>query len=100
MVDRPEWGEGGIAGQRVQGRGVQAMAAKYGMVRTYHGRGYRLPWNGAGLTAGWEEEQSCDLPVGWGGGDWGGTRGGCAHGRVPMAAGAAAGAGAGARGAI
>jgi hypothetical protein len=49
---------------------------------------------GAGLTAGWEEEQSCDLPVGWGGGDWGGTRGGCAHGRVPMAAGAAAGAGA------
>jgi hypothetical protein len=60
-------GEGGIAGQRVQGRGVQAMVAKYGMVRTYHGRGYRLPWNGAGLTAGWEEERSCDLPVGWGG---------------------------------
>jgi hypothetical protein len=67
MVDRREWGEGGIAGQRVQGRGVQAMVAKYGMVRTYHGRGYRLPWNGAGLTAGWEEERSCDLPVGWGG---------------------------------
>jgi hypothetical protein len=51
------------------------MAAKYGMVHTYHGRGYRLPWNGVGLTAGWEEEQSCDLPVGWGSGGWGETRG-------------------------
>jgi hypothetical protein len=44
------------------------MAAKYGMVCTYHGRGYRLPWNGAGLTAGWEEEPELRSAGGVGGG--------------------------------